>query len=100
MITLQCTKKLATELEIPVSNEKLVTSDAIYCWHAHLFLFNRRKCVMVMNNESRYNFVMCGLMKKDFKRINEHLPFINKEKGSGFFGARIKSNCRGGSKQQ
>jgi hypothetical protein len=70
MITIQCTKKLAAELKVPVSNEK-IHSRLLFSWHAHLFLFNRRKCVLVMNNETRYNFVLYGLKKDDFKRFDE-----------------------------
>jgi hypothetical protein len=71
MITVQCTKKLATELKFPLSNEKSINSRPLFCWHAHLFLFNRRKCVLVMNNETRYNFILFGLKKDSFNRFNE-----------------------------
>lgn len=71
MITIQCTKKLAAQLDVPLANEKPEYSNPLYCWHAHLFSFNRRKCVLVMNNETRYNFVMFGLVKADFKRFGE-----------------------------
>jgi hypothetical protein len=56
-----------------LSEEKSKTSEALYCWHAHVFLFNRRKCVLVMNNETRYNFILYGLKKDDFKRFDELL---------------------------
>ncbi|CAM4176297.1 hypothetical protein L1N85_13685 [Paenibacillus alkaliterrae] len=71
MMTIQCTKKLATELDVPLSNEKPENFNPLYCWHAHLFSFNRRKCILVMNNETRYNFVMFGLLKADFKRFSD-----------------------------
>lgn len=71
MITIQCTKKLASELGVPLLIEKPKHSNPLYCWHAHLFSFSRRKCVLVMNNETRYNFVMFGLVKVDFKRFDD-----------------------------
>jgi hypothetical protein len=71
LITIQCTKKLAAELNVPLSEVPASAVQSLYGWHAHLFLFKRRKCVLVMNNESRYNFVIYGLVKADFKRFNE-----------------------------
>lgn len=71
MITVQCTKKLAAELGVALLNEKPKHSKPLFGWHAHLFSFNRRKCVLVMNNETRYNFVMFGLVKADFKRFGD-----------------------------
>lgn len=77
MITIQPTKKLAAELDIPSFREMMGDSNPFYCWHAHLFTFHRRKCVLVMNNKTRYNFVIFALVKADFKRfsdvIREHI---------------------------
>lgn len=77
MLTIQCTKKLAAELDISLFREMSEHSKPLYCWHSHLFTFHRRKCVLVMNNETRYNFVLFGLVKADFKRygdlIREHI---------------------------
>lgn len=69
MLTIQCTKKLSEELNVNISKNKLVHTKPLYSWHAHLFLWNRRKCVLVMNNKTRYNFVLFGLKKGDFKRF-------------------------------
>ncbi|MDU0331044.1 DUF6933 domain-containing protein [Paenibacillus barengoltzii] len=69
MITIQCTKKLAAEFDVSLFKEKPEHANPLYCWHAHLFAFHRRKCVLVMNNETRYNFVMFGLVKVDFKQF-------------------------------
>jgi hypothetical protein len=52
-----------------MSDIKSITTEPIYCWHAHLFVHKRRKCVLIMNNVTRYNFVMYGLKKEDFKRF-------------------------------
>ncbi|MFT9848835.1 DUF6933 domain-containing protein [Aneurinibacillus sp. REN35] len=71
MLTIQCTKKLSEELNVNISENKLVHTNPLYSWHAHLFLWNRRKCVLVMNNKTRYNFVLFGLRKDDFKRFDD-----------------------------
>lgn len=71
ILVIQCTKKLAEEIQTPMSDKKSITAESIYCWHAHLFVYKRRKCVLIMNNLTRYNFVMHGLRKEDFKRFND-----------------------------
>jgi len=50
MLTIQCTKKLLEELKVDVNKEKLFNNDAIFSWHSHLFVLNRKKCVLLMNN--------------------------------------------------
>lgn len=69
MLTIQCTKKLTAELSDKSQNLRDIIVDPLYSWHAHLFLFNRRKCVLVMNNMTRYNFVLFGLKKVDFNKF-------------------------------
>ncbi|MGO4548312.1 hypothetical protein AB4Z29_26335 [Paenibacillus sp. 2TAB23] len=73
----QCTKKLAAELQAPLTELQPSFDKSIYGWHAHLFLYKRKKCVLIMNNETRYNFMVYGLVKADFKRLDtilvEHL---------------------------
>ncbi|MBP1995717.1 DUF6933 domain-containing protein [Paenibacillus eucommiae] len=76
MIVLQLTKKLAAELKAPLA-DKPDAFRPLYGWHAHYFVSKRRKCVLLMNNETSYNFMIFGLVQKDFKRFNalvaEHL---------------------------
>ncbi|MFD2087306.1 DUF6933 domain-containing protein [Brevibacillus brevis] len=71
MITIQCTKKLAEELPVTLSDKEKMVSQPLYRWHAHLILLNRRKCVAVMNNVTRYNFIIYGLKKADFTRFDQ-----------------------------
>ncbi|MBY0599474.1 DUF6933 domain-containing protein [Bacillus bingmayongensis] len=71
MQLIQCTKKLADEMGITV--EKIdPTSDnnSLNCWHAHLFRINRKKCVVVMNNITRYHFVIYGVTKRELQKLN------------------------------
>lgn len=67
MLAIQCTKKLKDELKIDIPKESSVNLDPFYSWHSHLFILNRRKCVIVMNNLTRYNFILVGLKKENFK---------------------------------
>ncbi|MGC4378698.1 hypothetical protein WD019_17515 [Fictibacillus sp. Mic-4] len=71
MLTIQCTKKLADELMIDLKQIESGAREPFYSWHAHLFLFNRRKCVLLMNNITRYNFVLLGLKKNDFRDFSK-----------------------------
>ncbi|WP_412679230.1 DUF6933 domain-containing protein [Brevibacillus formosus] len=70
-MTFQCTKKLIAELKVTVSDKEKIVSEPLYRWHAHLFVYQRRKCVLVMNNVTRYNFVMHGLKREDFNRFDQ-----------------------------
>lgn len=71
MLLIQVTKKLAEQLNIKTAKEQLLENNTLYSWHAHVFIFKRRKYVLVMNNKSRYNFILGSLVKKDFMRFNE-----------------------------
>jgi carotenoid cleavage dioxygenase-like enzyme len=71
MLTIQCTKKLISELKLDIPREKSVDIEPLYSWHSHLFLFNRKKHVIVMNNLTRYNFILPELKKTDFKNFHQ-----------------------------
>ncbi|PUB11942.1 hypothetical protein C8K15_11132 [Paenisporosarcina sp. OV554] len=47
------------------------TQDLFYSWHAHLFLINRKKYIMVMNSQTRYLFVLGPVVAKDIKNLDE-----------------------------
>lgn len=79
MLAIQCTKKLKDELKIDIPKEISVTLDLFYSWHSHLFMLNRRKCVIVMNNLTRYNFIMIGLRKENFKAYEQMVVAAIKE---------------------
>ncbi|MEH7349529.1 DUF6933 domain-containing protein [Gottfriedia acidiceleris] len=63
---IQLTKKLSDEMKIKVEKPDLSNENQLFCWHANIFKIGRKKCVLVMNNVTRYCFVMYGLLKKDF----------------------------------
>lgn len=67
---IQCTKKALDALNVDVS--KLVTPDgfdkypeSLFGWHANIVTINRRKVLVLMNNETRFPIVINGLLKKD-----------------------------------
>ncbi|MCM3733141.1 plasmid pRiA4b ORF-3 family protein [Fictibacillus nanhaiensis] len=69
MIYIQCTKKLLEELKISVEKVDVTHADPLYCWHANIFVHNKKKCVLVMNNHTRYNFLLYGLKSNNFKNF-------------------------------
>lgn len=70
MFVIQCTKRLLEELKIDIEKETMPISNPIFLWHSHLFLLNRKKCVIVMNNKTRFNFILFGLKRADFINFN------------------------------
>ena len=70
-LLISCTKKLADALKIKVFEVVPLRRNPLFEWHANLFLFNRRKGVILMNNLTRYSVVLYGLNVEHFKKINE-----------------------------
>lgn len=70
MLTIQCTKKLADLLKIVPGPKPSEEQDPLYTWHSHVFIIQRKKYVIVMNNKSRYNFVLGPLKKKELDRLD------------------------------
>ncbi|WP_412176701.1 DUF6933 domain-containing protein [Bacillus sp. T3] len=56
---IHCTKKLLDQLQVkPVSD---VENEDIYSWHANLLMINRKKIVVLVNNQNRYTIKICPL---------------------------------------
>ncbi|AGK54017.1 plasmid pRiA4b ORF-3 family protein [Bacillus sp. 1NLA3E] len=66
---IQCTKKLLEQLKLNPESE--VEGEALFSWHANLITLNRRKTVVLVNDQNRYTVVLYGLKAKDFNKINE-----------------------------
>ena len=66
MLTIQCTKKLLDELKIDIDKKVISISEPIFSWHSHLLFLNRKKYVIIMNNKTRFNFVLVELKRADF----------------------------------
>lgn len=69
MLILEVTKKLEAELKVNTHNVIPMEEDKFYSWHASLFMYNRRKCIILMNDKTRYSFVLYGLKKEQFKNL-------------------------------
>lgn len=64
-----CTKKLLDEIK--VVPEQLQEDNDLFCWSAHILTINRRKAVVVVNDSSRFGFVLYGLKAKDFSQLGD-----------------------------
>ncbi|MCD8509707.1 MAG: hypothetical protein LRY73_07405 [Bacillus sp. (in: Bacteria)] len=64
---IQCTKKMLDELkrkpEEQVEEEAPLTS-----WHANIITLQRRKTLVLVNDQNRYTVVLHGLKAKDIKK--------------------------------
>ncbi|MGI2728170.1 MULTISPECIES: DUF6933 domain-containing protein [Bacillus cereus group] len=69
MQLIQCTKKLADMMELKTEKVDQRESNNLHSWHANLFTINRKKCVIVMNNVTRYHFIIYGVTKKDLRNF-------------------------------
>ncbi|MFS1514194.1 DUF6933 domain-containing protein [Chengkuizengella sp. SCS-71B] len=67
---IQCTKKLADVMKIKLE-DYTDERDSFYDWHANLFMFDRRKGIILMNNKTRYCIVLYGLKLNDFKKFDD-----------------------------
>ncbi|KRG14612.1 hypothetical protein ACA30_10505 [Virgibacillus soli] len=73
---IQCTKTLleklgiqGTELASPEDNEDF--PKIFLAWHANFVSINRRKAIVLMNNETRYPVVIYRPSSKDFSKIKD-----------------------------
>ena len=81
-----CTKKLADALKIKVFEVVPIKREPLYEWHANLFVYNRRKGVIMMNNKTRYSVVLYGLTAEHFRQFKAIAVFAIEQafKAEGF----------------
>lgn len=68
---IECTKKLADAMKISLKSYDDTNADSLYEWHANLFMFDRRKGILLMNNKTRYCIVLYGVKMEHFKRFDK-----------------------------
>ena len=66
---IHCTKKLAAKLP---STSPLAPPSAspLGNWHANLYLFDRRNCLLFCHDETRYTLFLPGLTKPQFAELD------------------------------
>ncbi|WP_101842243.1 hypothetical protein [Halobacillus sp. Marseille-P3879] len=65
--TQKLTKELNKELEATEEYEDIA---AINKWHGNLITINRRKCLILMNNQTGINLILFGLRKPQFENLH------------------------------
>lgn len=65
---LHCSQKLAAKLP-GVSAVPLEETSPLGSWHGHLFTLDRRQCVMLCHDATRYVLFLPGLRKTDFAEL-------------------------------
>lgn len=66
---IECTKKLADAMKIQLEAVDSIAHEPFFEWHANIFMFDRRKAVIIMNNAARYCIVLYGLKAEHFKKL-------------------------------
>ena len=65
---IHCTKKLAAKLP-EVSSEMLAETSPLGSWHAHLYVIDRRNCLLFCHDETRYTVFLPGLRKPELAEL-------------------------------
>lgn len=81
---IQCTKALLDKIGVKANELESAEKDESFpacltAWHAHFVSMNRRKVIVLMNNETRYPVVIYRPVAKDFKQIKSLIKEAIKE---------------------
>jgi Domain of unknown function (DUF6933) len=63
-----CTQKLAVKLP-EVSATPLAETSPLGSWHANLYRYDRRQCVMFCHDDTRFSLFLPGMVKADFAEL-------------------------------
>ncbi len=58
MLNVFLTKKLSTDLKLPVSNAVPIKSNPKYCWLGHILCLNHCKYIIFLNQQSLFSIIM------------------------------------------
>lgn len=67
---IECTKKCSDAMKIKTNDIVPIKREPFYEWHAHLFMFERRKAIILMNNQTRYCIILYGLKAEHFRKFD------------------------------
>jgi hypothetical protein len=70
MITISCTKKLF-ELSSFIKEQDNDSNNEFYKWHANVFRMAKKNNLIIMNNKTRYCFILFGIKKEHYKDFKE-----------------------------
>ena len=67
---IHCTKKMAAKLS-DVHSEPQTETSPLGSWHANLYTFDRRQCILFTHDETRYSLFFPGAIKPVFDNVDE-----------------------------
>ncbi|MGO4528571.1 hypothetical protein AB4Z30_05770 [Paenibacillus sp. 2TAF8] len=70
MITISCTKKLFDTSSF-IEEQDNESEDELYKWHANVFRMAKKNNLIIMNNKTRYCFILFGIRKEHYKNFKE-----------------------------
>lgn len=65
-----CTKKLLDQIKIK-PEETSQEVEPLFSWHANLITIDRRKTIVLVNDQNRYAIILYGLKAKDFTNLDQ-----------------------------
>lgn len=65
---IHCTKKLAAKLP-DVSAAPLPETSPLGSWHAHVYVIDRKQCVLFCHDDTRYTLFLPSLRKPNFAEL-------------------------------
>jgi hypothetical protein len=69
VFVLRLTRKLLKEMKVNPS--EIDISQSLFSWHGNIFLLNRRKHVLFVNDLSRLSIILAGVRSSQYKIMNE-----------------------------
>ncbi|MCV6614863.1 MAG: hypothetical protein OIF35_07790 [Cellvibrionaceae bacterium] len=74
MILIHATKKLAAKLPPKLRHPSIdiPSSNPLSGWHGNLLNLQRRNCVLLVHDETRFALFMIGVRKPDFERFDHY----------------------------
>jgi len=54
-----------------VQSQAQIETSPLGSWHANLYIFDRRQCVLFTHDETRYSVFIAGLVKSHFEHFDE-----------------------------
>jgi hypothetical protein len=74
LTVISCTKKLFELSHFPERPVPEVGYNPLYSWHAHIFRTDRKNCILMMNDLSRYQLVWYGVKKEHYVNFDSLFP--------------------------
>lgn len=70
-LVIHCTKKLLEYGKFPIRPVAEVECALFFHWHAHIFMIQKRRCIILMNDRTRYSLVLYGVKKTTVGNFGE-----------------------------